>query len=118
MVAQTMGGPHRMGRLNEHSLEDCLGRWKATAIYIVGGWVCRDFNTYLAFLETTLGNERQKHRYKVQPRVSRTGKYLKSSRNAPQIFDQRRNGVDVSVEQPRLAGRDTNLSGVMSGYTC
>jgi hypothetical protein len=31
-------------RLNEHSLEDCLGRWKATAIYIVGGWVCHDFN--------------------------------------------------------------------------
>jgi hypothetical protein len=24
-------------RLNEHSLEDCLGRWKATAIYLRGG---------------------------------------------------------------------------------
>jgi hypothetical protein len=32
-------------RLNEHSLEDCLGRQKATAIYIVGGWVCHGFNT-------------------------------------------------------------------------
>jgi hypothetical protein len=30
--------------LNEHSLEDCLGRQRATAIYIVGGWVCHGFN--------------------------------------------------------------------------
>jgi hypothetical protein len=33
-------------RLNEHSLEDCLGRQKATAIYIVGGWVCHGFNRF------------------------------------------------------------------------
>ena len=25
-------------RLNEHSLEDCLGRQRAIAIYIVDGW--------------------------------------------------------------------------------
>jgi hypothetical protein len=36
---------HNVERLNEHSLEDCLDRQKATAIYIVGGWVCHDFNT-------------------------------------------------------------------------
>jgi hypothetical protein len=32
-------------RLNEHSLEDCLGRPRATAIYIMGGWFCHRFNT-------------------------------------------------------------------------
>jgi hypothetical protein len=32
-------------RLNEHSLEDCLGRPRATAIYIVGGWFCHRFNS-------------------------------------------------------------------------
>jgi hypothetical protein len=31
-------------RLNEHSLEDCLGRPRATAIYIGGGWFCHRFN--------------------------------------------------------------------------
>lgn len=31
-------------RLNEHSLEDYLGRQRATTIYIVGGWVCHSFN--------------------------------------------------------------------------
>jgi hypothetical protein len=31
-------------RLNEHSLENYLGRQRATAIYIVGDWVCHDFN--------------------------------------------------------------------------
>jgi hypothetical protein len=34
-------------RLNEHSLEGCLSRWKATAIYIVGGWVCHGFNIFM-----------------------------------------------------------------------
>jgi hypothetical protein len=31
--------------LNELSLEDYLGRQRATAIYIVGGWDCLSFNT-------------------------------------------------------------------------
>jgi hypothetical protein len=30
--------------LNEHSLEDRLGRQRVTAIYIVEGWVCHGFN--------------------------------------------------------------------------
>src|SRR2546430_1025903 len=36
--------PGTVKRLNEHSLEDCLGRPRATAIYIVGGWDCLSFN--------------------------------------------------------------------------
>jgi hypothetical protein len=36
-------------RLNEHPLEDYLGGWKATAIYIVGDWVCHDFNSHALF---------------------------------------------------------------------
>jgi hypothetical protein len=31
--------------LNERLLEDCLGRQRAMAIYIVGGWDCLGFNT-------------------------------------------------------------------------
>jgi hypothetical protein len=37
--------PANVERLNEHSLEDYLGRPRATAIYIVGGWVCHGFNS-------------------------------------------------------------------------
>jgi hypothetical protein len=33
------------GKLNEHSLEDCLGRHRATATYIVEGWDCLGFNS-------------------------------------------------------------------------
>jgi hypothetical protein len=40
----------------EHSLEDCLDRQRATAIYIVGGWVCHDFNSQeLAAFTVPLG---------------------------------------------------------------
>jgi serine protease AprX len=41
-------------RLNEHSLEDYLGRQRATAIYIVGGWVCHVSNN-LAISVVILG---------------------------------------------------------------
>ena len=37
-------------RLNEHSLEDCLGRQRATAIYIVGGWVLSVYSRGLGFV--------------------------------------------------------------------
>jgi hypothetical protein len=37
-------GGNSVERLNEHSLEDCLGRQRAIAIYIIGGWDCLDFN--------------------------------------------------------------------------
>ena len=42
--AVTAGDGCHVERLNEHSLEDCLGRPRATAIYIVGGWDCLSFN--------------------------------------------------------------------------
>jgi hypothetical protein len=43
-------------RLNEHSLEDCLGRQRATATYIVGGWVYHGFSSQeLAALTVGLG---------------------------------------------------------------
>jgi hypothetical protein len=54
--------PQNVERLNEHSLPDCLGRTRATAIYIIGGWVCHGFNTppqnqysFLLKLEIYLG---------------------------------------------------------------
>ena len=43
-ATKNRGRPFCVERLNEHSLEDCLGRQRATAIYIVGCWVCHDFN--------------------------------------------------------------------------
>jgi hypothetical protein len=55
-------------RLNEHSLQDCLGRTRATAIYIIGGWVCHGFNRK----EPKSGNhisrkgQRQKHRDQIR----------------------------------------------------
>jgi hypothetical protein len=45
------GGVVTVERLNEHSLEDCLGRQRAIAIYIIGdtigGWDCLGFNSDL-----------------------------------------------------------------------